>query len=273
MTKSSGSLPPSTLEELRRDLERLGLRAMLACLDDALDEAARLEQGYATFLAGLVAREVLARADAAAERRMKAAGFPEIKTFDAFDWSFQPGLDVQQAKDLMNLQFIRDGRPLLLLGRPGTGKTHLSLAYGALAAQRGFTVRFYTAQRLLAELFASLADDTSARLIARLARVDLLIIDDLRHIPPRAEYAPLFFDLVEARYQRKPILLSSNIGVRQWGHVLGNPVLTASIVDRLMDRAHVLNIKRGRSYRIEGPQAPPEADRPEGLLPPESDDA
>lgn len=272
MAKNSGALPPTTLEELRRDLERLGLKAMLACLDDALDEAARLEQGYATFLANLVGREVLARGDATAERRMKAAGFPETKTFDAFDWSFQPGLNVQQAKDLMNLQFIRDGRPVLLMGRPGTGKTHLSVAYGVLAAQRGYTVRFYTAQRLLAELYASLADDTAPRLIARLARVDLLIIDDLRHIPPRAEYASLFFDLVEARYQRRPILLSSNIGVRQWGQVLGNPVLTASLVDRLMDRAHVINIKHGRSYRTEGPQAPPEADRPAGLGLPDADD-
>jgi DNA replication protein DnaC len=273
MSRNSGTLPPTALDELRRDLERLGLRAVLAGLDDALDEAARLEQGYATFLAGLIAREVLARGDAAAERRLKAAGFPEVKTFDTFDWAFQPGLNVQQAKDLMNLQFIRDGRPLLLLGKPGTGKTHLSLAYGVLAAQRGFTVRFYTAQRLLAELYASLADDTAARLIARLARVDLLVIDDLRHIPPRADYAPLLFDLVEARYQRKPILLSSNLSVKQWGTVLGNPVLTASMVDRLMDRAHVLNIRRGRSYRTEGPGAPPEADRPEGLAPPDPDDA
>lgn len=272
MARNSGGLPPSLLEELRRDLERLGLGAMLAGLDAALDEAARLEQGYATFLAGLVRREVLARADAGVERRLKAAGFPEIKTFDAFDWAFQPGLNVQQAKDLMNLQFIRDGRPVLLLGRPGTGKTHLSVAYGVLAAQRGFTVRFATAQRLLAELYASLADDTAARTIARLARIDLLIIDDLRHIPPRPEYASLFFDLVEARYQRRPILLSSNIGVRQWGQVLGNPVLTASIVDRLMDRAHVLNIRRGRSWRTEGPLAPAEADRPDGVLSPEADD-
>ncbi len=272
MAKNSGGLPPTTLEELRRDLERLGLKAMLACLGDALDEAARLEQGYATFLANLVGREVLARGDAAAERRLKAAGFPEIKTFDAFDWAFQPGLNVQQCKDLMNLQWVRDGRPLLLMGRPGTGKSHLSIAYGVLAAQRGFTVRFYTAQRLLAELYASLADDTVGRLIARLARIDLLIIDDLRQIPPRAEYASLLFDLVEARYQRRPTVLSSNIGVKQWGHVLGNPVLTASIVDRLMDRAHVVNIKRGRSYRTEGPGAPPEADRPEGLGRSESDE-
>lgn len=273
MAKNSSGLPPTTLEELRRDLERLGLHAMLGCLGDALDDAARLEQGYATFLANLVGREVLARGDADAARRLKAAGFLETKTFDAFDWVFQPGLNVQQIKDLMNLQFIRDGRPVLLLGRPGTGKTHLSVAFGVLAAQRGFSVRFYTAQRLLKELYAALADDTAARLIARLARIDLLIIDDLRHIPPRAEYASLLFDLVEARYQRRPILLSSNIGVRQWGQVLGDPVLTASLVDRLMDRAHVVNIKHGRSYRIEGPQAPPEADRPTGLGASEADDA
>jgi len=219
-----------------------------------------------TFLAGLVGSEVLAQAEAAAARRIKTADFAEPWTFDSFDWTFQPGLNVLLVKDLMNLHFIRQARPVLILGRPGTGKTHISIGYGHLACLAGYSVRFFTATKLLGLLYAALADATVDRLVARLAKVDLLIIDDLRHLPPKPEYASLFFDLVDARHGRKSTLLSSNLSVDAWGKVLGNPTLTAPLVDGLLDRAHVINIKRGRSWRTEGPNATPVDDRPDGIL-------
>jgi len=256
-------LPSTTLDELRRDLDKLGLKAMLARLDSALDEAAQLEQGYVTFLAGLVRHEVLSRGDASAQRRMKAAGFPFARTFDTFDWTFQPGMNVQLVKDLMNLDFVRQGRALLLLGKPGTGKTHLSIAFGTLAVLHGYNVLFLSARKLLTQLYASLADASTDRLVARLARCDLLIVDDLRHVPPRPEYATLFMEVVEARHLKKSTLVSSNLSVKDWGRVLGNTTLTAALVDRLMERAHVVNIKNGRSHRTCGPDAPEEM--PDGL--------
>lgn len=262
MTRSR-DVPQSILDELRRNLRTLRLSAMVEHLDEALERAATLEQGYITFLAGLVEVEVLARAETNAANRLAAAKFPEIKTFDSFDWAFQKGLNVQLVKDLMTLHFVGQGRPVLLLGRPGTGKTHISIALGVLAAQQGRSVRFYKAAHLLADLYASLADGSTERLLGRLARIDLLIIDDLRKVPPRPDYATLFFDLVEARHLKKATLVSSNLSVKEWGDVLGNPALTASLVDRLMERAHVLNIRRGRSYRTEGPDASP--DRPADL--------
>lgn len=255
--------PPTPQDELRRDLASLKLDTMLAHLDSALEDAATLEQGYSTFLAGLVGREVLARAEAGAARRIDAAKFPMTRTFDTFDWTFQPGLNVAHIKELQLLRFVEQGRSVLLLGKPGTGKTHLSIAFGVLAAHRGYTVRFYTAPALLSELLASLADNTTDRLIKRLARVDVLIIDDLRPVPQRAEYASLLFDLIEARYLRRPTILSSNVSVEKWGEILGNPALTAAMVDRLMEKAHVINIRKGRSYRTEGPDASPEQPTPE----------
>jgi DNA replication protein DnaC len=264
-------LPPTTLDELRRNLERLRLFAMLENLDEAVEQASSLEQGYVTFLAGLVQKQVLAHTDAGAQRRIRNAGFPKMKTFDSFDWQFQKGLNVQLVKDLMNLHFVKQGRPVLLLGRPGTGKSHLSTAYGVLAATAGYSVRFMAVSRLLRDLYATLADGSTDRLIARLARPDLLILDDLRSIPTKPEYANLFYDLVEARHGRRSTIVSSNLSVKLWGKVLGNVALTASLVDRLMDRAHVINIKNGRSWRWEGPEAPPEDERPSDLTP-ESDE-
>ena len=267
MTRRNKSVPPSTLDELRRDLERLKLYAMLEGLDEALEEAQTLQQGYATFLAALVKKQLIAVTEAAAERRRRLAHFPETRTFDTFDWTFQPGLNIQLVKDLQTLDFIRQGRPVLLFGKPGTGKSHISLSYGHLAVLAGYTVRFFDSAKLLNELYASLADGSTDRLVARLARLDLLIIDDLRDVPPKAEYASLIYDLVNARHGNKATLVSSNISVKKWGKALGNTTLTGSLVDRLMDRAHVINIKRGKSYRTHGPEAPPEHEHPSGLTP------
>ncbi len=266
MTRKKGL--PSVLDELRRNLEKLKLKAMARHLDEALEQATSLEQGYIAFIAGLVEREVLARSEASTKRRTGTAKFPAVKTFDTFDWTFQKGLNVQLVKDLQSLHFIDQGRPVLLLGKPGTGKTHMSIAYGLLAVSRGYSVRFFKAPVLLALLYASLADGTTDRLIGRLARVDLLIIDDLRHVPAKPEYATLLFDLIEARHLKRPTMVSSNLSVQEWGHVLGNPALIASLVDRLMERAHVINIRRGRSYRTDGPDASP--DRPDDLTPEEA---
>ncbi len=266
-------LPATLLEELRRDLVGLKLTAMAEYLDEALEQAQTTQQGYATFLATLLSKQLVDSRSKAARRRIEAAQFPETKTFETFNWSFQPGLNVQLVKDLMTLDFIPQARTVLLFGKPGTGKTHLSIALGHLAASAGYRVRFFAASALLAELYASLADGSTPKLVRKLGLFDLLIIDDLRHVPPRPEYASLLYELVEARYRRKATLLSSNLDVHEWGNVLGNPILTASMVDRLMDRAHIINIKRGKSYRTDGPDAPPEADRPPELRPAQAQDA
>jgi len=261
----SRDLPPSTLDELKRNLERLKLLAILAYLDQAVEQASSLEQGYVTFLAGLIDRQVLANTESGAQRRIKSAGFPSVKTFDTFDWHFQKNLNVQLVKDLTTLHCIQQARPIIILGCPGTGKTHMSIAFGVLAANSGYSVLFFSVARLLAQLYASLADGTTDRLISRLAKPDLLILDDLRAIPTKPEYASLLFDLIDARYTKRCTIVSSNLSVKIWGKVLGNVALTASLVDRLMDRAHVINIRNGRSWRSDGPEAPPEGDRPADL--------
>lgn len=256
----------NTLEELKRNLALLKLNAMLTHLDEALESASRLEQGYVSFLANLLGKEVLTRSDAATARRIKAAGFPVIKTFDTFDWTFQKTLNFTLVKDLMHLGFIKDARPVLMLGKPGTGKTHMATAFGVLACHAGYRVRFVTASRLLKDLYASLADATTESLVAQLAKHDLLIIDELRDLTPiRPEYAPLFFELLSSLYEKKALILSSNLDVKQWGRVLGNPILTTALVDRLMHRAQVINIRKGKSYRSEGPDAPAHDDLPDSL--------
>lgn len=259
-------LPPTVLEQLRRDLESLKLRAMAEYLDEALLQAQKTEPGYIAFFAGLISRQVLWASERALARRIVHAGFPCLKTFEQFDMGFQSGLNVAMVRDLMNLEWVKLGWALLILGRHGTGKSHLAIAYGHLAALRGFSVLFFDAQKLLDRLYQALADATIDRLLAQLARVDLLIIDDLRDTRSRPEHASLMFDLIDARHQKRATLVTSNLSVTAWGKALGNPTLVAAMVDRLMEKAAVLNIRRGRSYRTEGPFAVPVAEQPEDLV-------
>jgi DNA replication protein DnaC len=130
---------------------------------------------------------------------------------------------------------------------------------------KGYKVGFFACSRLLEMLYASLPDASTDKLVRRLASLDLLILDDLRPVVPKAEYASLLYEVIDARHGRKSTMLSSNLSVDAWGKALGDKTLTASIVDRLMERASILNIKRGRSYRSEGPDAPPPGEQPDGL--------
>jgi DNA replication protein DnaC len=244
------------LEQLRNHLKQLKLDKVTARLDAALENAEKLKLGRIDFLLDLLGEEAIQRHNRAVERRVYDASFSETKTFDTFDWKFQPELNVGQVKDLAELRFIEEARPLLLLGKPGTGKTHLAIAFGMRACERGYRVRFYKAKDLFKALYATLADDTTQRFLGRLTRHPLLIIDELAYFKGKPEHAYLFFDLMQARYEKAATILTSNLRVSEWGDVLGDAKLTAAIVDRLMHRAHVINIKNGRSYRSEGPDGP-----------------
>ena len=222
---------PTTLDELRRNLEQLKLHAMLAGLDESLQQAQTLQQGYSTFLASLLDKEVLARAESASARRIKAAAFPAVKTFDTFNFGFQPGLNVQLAKDLMNLDFVRQGRPVLLLGRPGTGKTHLSLAYGHLAALKGYKWRFFACSRLLEQLYASLADASTDKLSGARRRSTCSSSTTCAPWCRRQSTPASCTKVIDARQAAESTLLSSNLSVDAWGKALGDKTLTASIVD------------------------------------------
>jgi DNA replication protein DnaC len=244
------------LDELKRHLKTLQLTTMLEHLEPALDKAQKLSQGYVAFLAELVEAELTARLDRKIAWRIKEAQFPEIKTLDSFDFRFQPSISVEQVKDLHQLHFIDQARPLLILGKPGTGKSHLAISLGITACHHQYSVRFFTAQKLAKLLYASLADESTDRLLTKLARTDLLIIDDLGYMRCGPEHATLFFELICSRYEKKACIITSNISMKEWGASMGDEILTAAVIDRLMHRASIINIKKGKSYRSEGPEAP-----------------
>jgi DNA replication protein DnaC len=245
-----------TLDELKRNLKALKLTKMLDVLDESLEKAQKLSQGYVVFLAQLVEQELCERLDRKMKWRIKEAKFPELKTIDNFDFTFQPSISAEQVKDLHELHFIDEARPVLILGKPGTGKSHIAISLGIKACQCAYSVRFFSAQKLVKTLYASLADESTDRLLTKLARTDLLIIDDLGYMRCSSEHATLFFELICSRYEKKACIITSNISMKEWGKSLGDEVLTSAVIDRLMHRAIVINIKKGKSYRSEGPEAP-----------------
>jgi DNA replication protein DnaC len=244
------------LDRLKEQLRALKLKVMAERLEAALERAAKAKTGHIDFLAPLVEEEAAAQHERSVKRRMDEARFKEVKTFDTFDFGFQPTLNVEQVKDLAELHFIDERRPLVCLGKPGTGKSHIAVALGVRACQAGYRVRFFEAKDLFKTLYATLADDSSATMIAKLARFPLLIIDELAYFKGRPEHAYLFFDLLQARYEKASTIITSNLSLTEWGEVFGDAKLTSALVDRLLHHAHVINIKNGRSYRTEGPDGP-----------------
>ena len=205
---------------------------------------------HVQFLARLVELELIDRERRMIERRIKAAKFPATKSLDSFDFKAIPKLNKMQVLELARCNWIERRENVIALGPSGTGKTHVALGLGLAACQKGLSVSFTTAATLVNELMEARDERRLLRLQKQLAGHKLLIIDELGFEPMTREEASLFFRLVTYRYGRGAILITTNKSVRDWTELLaGDEALAAAILDRLLHKAHVLNIK-GRSYRL-----------------------
>jgi DNA replication protein DnaC len=249
-------MKPIPIETIKQQMRQLRLKDMAEYIETALELAQKQKQGHLEFVAQLMARQIEATAKRSVERRINTARLPPNMTFDNFDWGFQPGLNVEYLKNLKTLTFVANHQPLLILGKTGTGKTHMAAALGVEACEAGFRVGFFKLQQLLFNLYATLADDTTEQAVAKLARLDLLIIDHIGYIRNKDEYPSLLLDLICACQDRVSLIVTTSISLEQWGVALGNVSITNDIADRLFHNAGVINIRPGRSYRTEGPNAP-----------------
>jgi len=242
------SLQIERLQALCEQLHLLHLPHQLAHLGQM---AVKRELGFLEFLEHALKGEALARVERTRAMLTRVAGFPTIKTLDAFDFEFAAGVPKALMQELGSLAFVERSENVVLLGASGVGKTHLAIALGYRATQAGIRTRFISAADLLMQLTTALRQNTLEQAIKRIVRpYRLLIIDELGYLPMNREQANLLFQVITKRYEVGSLIVTSNLPFGQWDQTFADDAtLTAALLDRLLHHAHVVPIS-GDSYRL-----------------------
>jgi DNA replication protein DnaC len=230
-------------------LKRLQLTHIRETLASVLSEAAKGQWTYLEFLDQILGREVDAKQGKRIRMGLQIAHFPCVRTIEGFDFSFQPSADERLIRELSTGNFIAHGENVLMFGPPGVGKSHLAIGLGRKVVEQGHTVRFTTATALLAVLGKAESEGNLGDKLTEYSKPRLLIIDELGYLPFERRAAHLFFQLVNRRYEKGSLLVTTNQRVSEWGIVFGDEVLATAILDRLLHHSHTLLIT-GESYRL-----------------------
>ena len=246
---------PLGLHQLTPHLKRLRLSGILDTLEVRTQQAIAEQWAYVEFLTRLVQDEVERRAHKQLDLRLRRSTVNTTKTLETFDFAFNPGVNRAQVFDLATCEFVRRKRNVLIVGQTGVGKTHLAHALAHEAARAGFDILCTTAHHLLAHIHAGRADGTAEKRLQTYLRPHLLVIDDFGLKPlPTSHSAADCYDVMNERYERGSIILTSNRAPDEWHELFGDPLLASAGLDRLAHGATVLTIT-GKSYRLANPTA------------------
>lgn len=208
------------------------------------------DDGYAQFLIELMKQELAERSAAGQKRRIKTAKFPTLKTLDAFDMARLENVSKSTIQQLASCDFIKQRQNIVMIGNPGSGKTHLSIALGMNACEAGYRVKF-SAVNLAAELAEAVQMNRLSKLEKSLSKIDLLIIDELSYLTFNRYQSEMLFQIISERSERASVIISTNLEFSQWTQLFENEMLLAALIDRVTFRSFVLNMNCSSSYRID----------------------
>jgi len=230
-------------------LKQLKLPTMLREYKPIAQICAQEDQDHISFLLRLTERETIEREQRAAERRVRAAKFPVLKTLDTFDFKAQPSINRTLVNELMRGEYLDAHENILFMGNPGTGKTHIATALGHAACAQGKRVRFFSVTGLVNQLLEAQQNRQLERLLKRIEKLHLLVLDEFGYVPFSKSGAELLFEVASRAYERQSLIITTNLPFEAWTEILGNERLTGALLDRVTHRVHIIEAN-GESFRL-----------------------